>query len=118
MKDVKDTKKKQIKIRTGVVVSAKMDKSVVVSVERLTRHPIFRKYVRKRSKLYAHDKDNQCQEGDNAGSWHPKNDRWASSGGRVYTTALGALCLEVYYRYSQALNSFGVAPDLVDLFLQ
>ena len=60
----------------------------------------------------------QAKDGDNAGSWDPKGDRWAAAGGRVYTTALGALCLEVYYRYSQALNSFGVAPDLDDLFLQ
>ena len=62
--------------------------------------------------------ENQCQSGEDAGSWDPKNDRWASRGGRVYTTALGALCLEVYYRYSKALDSFGVAPDLDDLFLQ
>jgi len=62
--------------------------------------------------------ENQCQEGDNAGSWDPKGDRWAARAGRVYTTALGALCLEVYYRYSEALNSFGVAPDLDDLFFQ
>lgn len=62
--------------------------------------------------------DNQCQEGDNAGSWDPKGDRWAARAGRVYTTALGALCLEVYYRYSEALNSFGVAPDLDELFFQ
>jgi len=61
---------------------------------------------------------NQCKEGDNAGSWDPQGDRWARAAGRVYTTALGALCLEVYYRYSEALNSFGVAPDLDDLFLQ
>jgi len=62
--------------------------------------------------------ENQCKEGDNAGSWDPKGDRWAGAAGRVYTTALGALCLEVYYRYSAALNSFGIAPDLDDLFLQ
>jgi hypothetical protein len=62
--------------------------------------------------------ENQCKEGDNAGSWDPENDHWGSRGGRVYTTALGALCLEVYYRYSDALTSFGVAPDLDDLFLQ
>jgi hypothetical protein len=62
--------------------------------------------------------ENQRQEGDNAGSWDPKSDKWAAQGGRVYTTGLGALCLEVYYRYSEALNSFGVAPDLDDLFLQ
>jgi len=61
---------------------------------------------------------NQRQGGDEAGSWDPKGDRWAAAPGRVYTTALGALCLEVYYRYSEALTSFGVAPDLDDLFLQ
>jgi hypothetical protein len=62
--------------------------------------------------------EHQCRDGDKAGSWDPDGDRWASHGGRVYTTALGALCLEVYYRYSEALNSFGVAPDLDDLLLQ
>jgi hypothetical protein len=60
----------------------------------------------------------QSREGDNAGSWDPVKDRWGKAGGRVYTTALGALCLEVYYRYGDALNSFGVAPDLDELFLQ
>jgi hypothetical protein len=63
--------------------------------------------------------DNQSREGDDAGSWEPDGDAFANrTGGRVYTTALGALCLEVYYRYSAALNSFGVAPDIDDLFLQ
>ena len=61
---------------------------------------------------------NQCKLGDNAGSWDPKGARWGSRGGRVYATALGALCLEVYYRYSEALNSFGIAPEIDDLFLQ
>ena len=41
-----------------------MNKTVIVSVEQLTKHTVFRKYIRKRSKIYAHDKDNQCQEGD------------------------------------------------------
>ena len=62
--------------------------------------------------------ENQSREGDNAGSWDPKGASHGSSGGRVYTTAIGALCLEVYYRYSEALNSFGTAPDIDDLFLQ
>ncbi len=62
--------------------------------------------------------EHQSKEGDDAGSWDPKGARYGSSGGRVYTTAFGALCLEVYYRYSEALNSFGVAPDLDDLFLR
>jgi hypothetical protein len=62
--------------------------------------------------------ENQARDGDHAGSWDPKGDHWAAQPGRVYTTALGALCLEVYYRYSEACNSFGIAPDLDDLFLQ
>lgn len=62
---------------------------------------------------------NQARKDDNAGSWDPQGDTWAQNrGGRVYTTALGALCLEVYYRYSDSLNSFGVAPDIDDMFLQ
>ncbi len=62
--------------------------------------------------------ENQCKTGDDEGSWDYENAKWGKRGGRVYTTALGALCLEVYYRYSAAMNSFGVAPDLDDLFLQ
>ena len=62
--------------------------------------------------------ENQCREGDDAGSWDPERAQWAARAGRVYTTSLGALCLEVYYRYSAALNSFGVAPDIDDLFAQ
>jgi len=61
---------------------------------------------------------NQCKTGDDEGSWDYEQARWGKRAGRVYTTALGALCLEVYYRYSAAMNSFGVAPDLDDLFLQ
>ncbi len=62
--------------------------------------------------------EHQRRDGDNAGSWDPKGDHWAERAGRVYTTALGALCLEVYYRYSEALTSFGVAPDIDELFVQ
>ena len=62
--------------------------------------------------------DNQMRTGEHAGSWDPLGDRWGKTGGRVYTTALGALCLEVYYRYSEALNSFGTAPELDELFFE
>jgi hypothetical protein len=41
---------------------------------------------------------NQCKDGDNDGSWDP-DDCWGAWGGRVYSTALGCLSLEVYYRY-------------------
>ena len=61
--------------------------------------------------------ENQSRQGDSAGSWDPKDDTWDKHGGRVYTTAMGTLILEVYYRYSEALNSFGTAPDLDELFL-
>lgn len=48
----------------GVVVSNKMDKSIVVSVERRVRHRIYDKYVRRTTKLHAHDEKNECQIGD------------------------------------------------------
>lgn len=49
---------------TGTVVSNKMDKSIVVLVERLVKHRLYNKYVRKRSKFSAHDEENTCQVGD------------------------------------------------------
>lgn len=52
------------KIRQGVVVSDKMDKTVVVLVERLVQHPAYKKYIRQRKKYKAHDPDNRCHIGD------------------------------------------------------
>ena len=52
------------KSKVGSVVSSKMNKSIVVSVERLVRHPLYGKYFRKTSKFMAHDEENQCQVGD------------------------------------------------------
>lgn len=49
---------------TGRVVSNKMDKSVTVLIERRVKHPKYGKFVRKSSKIHAHDDGNQCQEGD------------------------------------------------------
>lgn len=48
----------------GKVVSNKMDKTVVVTVERLGRHPLYKKVVKSRKKFKAHDADNTCQIGD------------------------------------------------------
>jgi small subunit ribosomal protein S17 len=48
----------------GVVVSNKMQKTVVVMVERLVRHEAYGKMVRRRTKLKAHDEDNRCSTGD------------------------------------------------------
>ena len=52
------------KERIGVVSSNKMDKSVVVSVERKVKHPKYGKFVKVTSKFHAHDETNDCNEGD------------------------------------------------------
>ena len=52
------------KIREGVVVSDKMDKSVIVEVSRTVLHPLYQKYVRKRTRFMAHDESNQLKSGD------------------------------------------------------
>jgi small subunit ribosomal protein S17 len=49
---------------TGRVVSDKMDKSITVNIERKVKHPIYHKYVRRSTKLHAHDKNNECGVGD------------------------------------------------------
>ncbi len=54
-------KKRQL---TGMVLSNKMDKTVTVLVERLVKHRLYQKYVRRRAKFAAHDKDNACNIGD------------------------------------------------------
>jgi small subunit ribosomal protein S17 len=56
--------RKQRKTITGSVVSAAMDKTVVVNVERLVKHPRYGKYIKKRVKYSAHDDTNQCGTGD------------------------------------------------------
>ena len=52
------------RIMEGVVVSDKMDKSVVVNVERRTQHPLYKKFIRRSKKYIAHDSNNVCKEGD------------------------------------------------------
>ena len=49
---------------TGQVVSDKMDKTITVLVERKVKHPIYKKYIRRSTKLHAHDEDNECRIGD------------------------------------------------------
>jgi small subunit ribosomal protein S17 len=49
---------------TGRVVSNKMDKTITVLVERVVKHPVYGKYVKRSSKMMAHDENNICQEGD------------------------------------------------------
>jgi len=53
-----------IRTTTGRVVSNKMDKTVTISVERLVKHPVYNKYIKRSTKLMAHDANNECQEGD------------------------------------------------------
>ena len=52
------------KERTGVVVRDKMDKTVVVAVERKEKHPLYGKFVKKTTKFVAHDEKNECGVGD------------------------------------------------------
>jgi len=57
-------KQRYRKVRTGVVVSDKMDKTVVVQIERKTMHPTFHKAIRMHKKVQAHDETNECRVGD------------------------------------------------------
>ena len=58
------TADKTIRLLTGKVVSNKMQKTITVSVERLVKHPTYGKYVRRTTKLLAHDENSECREGD------------------------------------------------------
>lgn len=49
---------------TGRVVSNKMDKTITVLVERVVKHPVYGKYIKRSTKMMAHDEQNVCQEGD------------------------------------------------------
>jgi small subunit ribosomal protein S17 len=48
----------------GKVISAKMEKSIVVAIERKVKHPLYGKFMKRTTKLHAHDETNQCKEGD------------------------------------------------------
>lgn len=52
------------KVMSGVVVSDKMDKTVVVLVSRVIEHPVYKKYIRRRAKFMAHDEQNSARMGD------------------------------------------------------
>jgi small subunit ribosomal protein S17 len=52
------------KTRIGIVVSDKMDKTVVVKIDRLVKHPVYNKYIKRSAKYKAHDNDNSCKTGD------------------------------------------------------
>lgn len=52
------------KTRVGIVVSDKMDKTVVIAVETRVQHPLYKKFIRKTKKLKVHDENNECGIGD------------------------------------------------------
>lgn len=56
--------KKQVKQLTGSVVSDKMDKTIVVKIEKMVMHPLYKKYVKTSKKVKAHDEKNECGIGD------------------------------------------------------
>jgi small subunit ribosomal protein S17 len=57
-------RRSQRKVRSGVVVSDKMDKTIVVEVTRTVIHPVYKKYVRRRKRFMVHDEENRCRIGD------------------------------------------------------
>lgn len=68
------------KVRVGVVVSNKMDKSITVAVERRVKHPMYGKFTKKTTKFMAHDEKDECNPGDTVKIMETrplsKNKRW------------------------------------------
>lgn len=58
------TQEKQPRTLTGTVSSNKMDKTIAVLVERRVKHPLYGKYIRRSTRLLAHDEANECNQGD------------------------------------------------------
>ena len=58
------TEAKTVRTLTGRVSSDKMNKTITVVIQRLVKHPLYGKYVRRTTKLHAHDENNECREGD------------------------------------------------------
>jgi len=61
MSEIKRSNRKE---RTGIVVSTKMNKTIVVGIQRQIKHPIYGKFIKKSSQLFAHDEQEQANEGD------------------------------------------------------
>jgi small subunit ribosomal protein S17 len=62
--EASETVTKSRRTVVGRVISDKMDKTVSVAVERLIKHPVYGKYIRRTSKVLAHDENNECKSGD------------------------------------------------------
>lgn len=61
---MESVKEKHLKVRQGIVVSTKMDKTIVVRVERRKKHPLYKKTIKISKNYKAHDEKNECNEGD------------------------------------------------------
>jgi len=59
-----DTNETSARTLTGKVVSSGMDKTIAVQIERVVKHPMYGKYIRRSTKLLAHDESNECNVGD------------------------------------------------------
>ncbi len=55
---------KTLRTLTGIVTSAKMNKSITVKIERTVQHPLYGKFIKRSTKLHAHDENDTCQLGD------------------------------------------------------
>ena len=75
---------------TGIVVSDKNDKTIVVRVETLVKHPLLKKYVRRRKKFTAHDPMNECGMGDKSKLWSSAPCRATSAG--IWSPSLKKPC--------------------------
>jgi small subunit ribosomal protein S17 len=64
MNEVAATEDTKLRTVQGRVTSNKMDKTVTIIIERLVKHALYGKYIRRSTKLHAHDADNACKEGD------------------------------------------------------
>lgn len=62
--EAKSTEQRAKRTVVGRVVSSKMDKTVAVAIERRIKHPVVGKYIRRTTKVLAHDANNECNEGD------------------------------------------------------
>ena len=73
-------KRNSRKERVGLVVSDKMDKTITVALERQVKHPIYKKFLKKTTKLMAHDENNEAHQGDTVRIMETrplsKNKRW------------------------------------------
>ena len=58
------TDEKTKRVVTGKVISNKMDKTITVMIERKVKHPVYGKYIKRSTKVHAHDASNECNEGD------------------------------------------------------